>query len=58
MDNLLHNRAILLAAMKEVLGLADCYDDPMKRKPYVLEATRLGLRLLEVQKKIEDNDLD
>lgn len=28
------------------------------RRAFVLEATRLGLRLLAVQKEIEDHDLD
>lgn len=54
-----HNREILLAAMRELLGLADDpqYELP-KREAWAYEATRLGLRLLALQKRIEELDLD
>lgn len=55
---LLRVRSILVAALQEVLGVAATIKDPILRRPYVLEATRLGVRLLEVQKQIEDLDLD
>ena len=59
LDNLLHNREILIAAVKELLGLAEeCGDNVVKRKPFIMEATRLSLRLLDVQKKIEDYGTD
>lgn len=59
MDPLLHNRAILLAGMRELLDLADAYGSNLVMRQYfVMEATRLGLRLLAVQKEIEDRDLD
>jgi hypothetical protein len=61
-------RAILLASMKELLELAAFYGDQFERtqnpdsmkrhKYFTLEAYRLGMRLLQVQKKIEDEDLD
>lgn len=59
MDNLLHNREILIAAIRELLGLAEEYgNDVMRRKTFIMEATRLSLRLLDVQKQIEDHDTD
>ena len=58
MDPLLSDREILIAAIKEQLGLAEeAGDNIPKRKAIIMEATRLGLRLLEVQKKLGD-DLD
>jgi hypothetical protein len=58
LDPLLSDREILIAAIKEQLGLAEeAGDNIPKRKAIIMEATRLGLRLLEVQKKLGD-DLD
>lgn len=55
MDPLLSDREILIAAIKEQLGLAEeAGDNIPKRKAIIMEATRLGLRLLEVQKKLGD----
>jgi hypothetical protein len=63
-----HKRAILLASMKELLGLAqefgDLYDRTQsvvamgQHRYFTLEAARMGKRLLIVQKEIEDLDLD
>lgn len=68
MDPLQHNRAILLAAMKELLELAAFFGDAYERthnldslaqhKYFTLESGRLGMRLLAVQKQIEDLDID
>jgi len=68
LDPLLHNRAILLASMKELLEMAAFFGDNYERtrsmeslkqhKYFTLEAYRLSLRLLRVQKEIEDHDLD
>ena len=68
MDPLQHNRAILLAAMKELIELSAYYGDIYERthnveslgqhKYFTLEAARLGMRLITVQKQIEDLDLD
>ena len=65
---LLSKRAILLASMKELLELAGFYGDQFERtkntksmelhRYFTLEAYRLGMRLLQVQKLIEDEDLD
>lgn len=54
--------------MKELLELAAFYGDQFERtqnpdsmkrhKYFTLEAYRLGMRLLQVQKQIEDQDLD
>ena len=55
MEPLLSNREILIAAIKEQLGLAEeAGDDIPRRKAIVMEATRLGVRLVELQKKLED----
>jgi hypothetical protein len=59
-------RAILLTAMKEMLDLADSYRNNRipttktaeRARYFTLEAARIGIRLLKVQKEIEDNDLD
>lgn len=59
-------RSVLVAAIDEQLGLAREYgrkrpysaSDEIERQKLLLEATRLTLRLLEVQKEIEDYDLD
>jgi hypothetical protein len=56
LDPLLSDREILIAAIKEQLGLAEeAGDNIPKRKAIIMEATRLGLRLLEVQKKLGDD---
>ena len=45
----------MISAIREVLGVAAYYEkDISARRSYILEATRLSLRLLEVQKEIED----
>lgn len=52
--------------MKEMLDLADAYQNNRiptpqtveRAKYFTLEAARIGIRLLKVQKKIEDHDLD
>jgi hypothetical protein len=54
--------------MKELLELAAFYGDQFERtnntdsmlrhKYFTLEAYRLGMRLLQTQKQIEDEDLD
>lgn len=66
MHPLIQSRRILVTAMQELLDLADQYasvypqtDQTIaQRKYFVMEATRLGFRLVAVQKEIEDNDLD
>lgn len=58
MHPLQHDRQILLAAIKEQLGLAETFENVDIRRVYVLEATRLGLRLMAVQEQIESEDLD
>lgn len=66
MDPLISKRAILLTAMKEMLDLADAYGNNRPASPYnyqqhryfTLEAARIGVRLMKIQKQIEDNDLD
>lgn len=62
MHELQHDRAILLAAAKDVLETAELYKDDYTRVPermaLVLEASRLSTRLMKVQKQIEDLDLD
>jgi len=56
LDPLLNDREILIAAIKEQLGLAEeAGDNVVRRKGFVMEATRLGIRLLEVQKKLGDD---
>lgn len=56
MDPLLSNREILIAAIREQLGLAEeAGDDIVRRKAIIMEATRLGVRLVELQKRLEDN---
>lgn len=55
MERLLADREILVAGIKELLGLADEYGADLKRRrEFIAEATRLGVRLVEVQKKLED----
>jgi hypothetical protein len=52
--------------MKEMLDLADSYRNNRipttktaeRARYFTLEAARIGIRLLKVQKEIEDNDLD
>lgn len=47
--------------MNEMLALAEeaiKRGDRVTAENFAYEATRLGLRLLQVQKEIEDNDLD
>jgi hypothetical protein len=52
--DLFDRRDILISATREVLGLAEsCGDDIAKRRDYVLEASRIAVRLVEVQKEIE-----
>lgn len=68
MHPLQSERAILLASMKELLELAAFYGDQFERtnntdalkhhKYFTMESYRLGIRLLGVQKEIEDLDLD
>lgn len=68
MNPLLHKRAILLAGMKELLGLAQQFGELYERtgnptamgqhRYFTLEAERLGKRLIRVQKEIEELDLD
>ncbi len=68
MHPLLHSRAILLAAMKELVELAQFYGDTYDRtksplamqhhKYFTFEAARLSQRLLLVQIEIEEQDLD
>lgn len=55
MFSLTDKREILIAAMKEVLEMADTIRDPEVRRPYVMEATRISLRLVEIQKEIEQS---
>ena len=56
MDPLLSDREILIVAIREQLGLAEEAGDNIPiRKAIIMEATRLGLRLLEVQKKLGDD---
>lgn len=52
----LQDREILIAAIKEQLALADEQKNPEIRKGFVLEATRLGLRLLDLQKELGFED--
>lgn len=55
LDPLLSDREILIAAIREQLGLAEeAGDDVERRRGFVKEGTRLALRLLEVQKKLGD----
>lgn len=68
LEPLQHNRLILLAALDDVLALAQFYDTAVTTLPaavqahhanyFALEASRLSLRLAAVQKEIEDRDLD
>lgn len=56
-----HDRLILLACMSEILDLADSLTHPSQfnmRTNLVLESTRVGNRLLELQKRIEEEDID
>ena len=49
-------RDILISAIREVLGLAETITNPADlevRRSYVREASRIAVRLLEVQKEIE-----
>jgi hypothetical protein len=57
-DSRLHDREILISAMREILALAEEQPNVVLRKPLILEATRLGVRLLNLQKEIADYDLD
>lgn len=57
-DPRLHDREILIRAMREILALAEEQPIVADRKPLIMEATRLGVRLLNLQKEIEDYDLD
>lgn len=62
LHDLQHDRNILLACCNDLLAL---YRD-LEHKPHaleiyrniVMESTRVSLRLIAVQKKIEDLDLD
>jgi hypothetical protein len=63
---LLSDRAVLVAAIDDLLALAREYgaltpystvNDRLRDK-YLLEAARLGMRLLKVQQEIESDDLD
>lgn len=59
MHPLQHTRLVLLAAIRELLGLAEEHKhDAARHEGFVLEATRLTLRLRKVQTEIEDHDLD
>ena len=68
MNPLFHKRAILLAGMKELLGLAQQFGELYERtrnpiamgqhRYFTLEAERLGKRLIKVEKEIEELDLD
>jgi hypothetical protein len=59
-------RQILVIAIRDLLDLSDEYgrklpylsDYHVRREALVMEATRLGLRLMRVQQKIEEHDLD
>jgi hypothetical protein len=56
LDPLVSDREILIAAIREQLGLAEeAGDDIPRRKAIIMEATRLGVRLVEVQKRLEDD---
>lgn len=68
LDPLQHDRLILVAALQDVSELARFYSQrnlnlppaEVVQKQAILdhETARLGMRLLEVQKKIEDRNLD
>ena len=62
MHNLQHDRAILIACVEDLTDLArQLRGQPDKAYTYrniVAEATRISVRLIEVQKQIEDYDLD
>lgn len=59
MHPLQHTRNVLLAAIRELLGLAEEHKaDAARHEGFVLEATRLTLRLVKVQNQIEEHDLD
>ena len=48
-----------MAAIREVLDVANTYpEEHPERHNLILEATRMGLRLLELIKQIEEQDLD
>jgi hypothetical protein len=59
-------RQILVIAIRDLLDLSDEYgrklpylsDYHVRREALVMEATRLGLRLMRVQQQIEEHDLD
>jgi hypothetical protein len=59
-------RQILVIAIRDLLDLSDEYgrklpylsDYHVRREALVMEATRLGLRLMRVQHQIEEHDLD
>ncbi len=56
-DPRLHDREILIAAMKELLALAEENKNDLDvRRSFVLEATRLGMRLLTLQKELGFDD--
>jgi hypothetical protein len=59
MFSLFDKRDILAAATKEVLEHAETItaaDDLDLRSSYVKEASRIALRLFDVQKEIEENE--
>ena len=66
MHPLQSERQILVIAIRDLLDLSDEYgrklpylsDYHVRREALVMEATRLGLRLMRVQQKIEEHDLD
>ena len=66
MHPLQSERQILVIAIRDLLDLSDEYgrklpylsDYHVRREALVMEATRLGLRLMRVQHQIEEHDLD
>ena len=66
MHPLQSERQILVIAIRDLLDLSDEYgrklpylsDYHVRREALVMEATRLGLRLMRVQQQIEEHDLD
>jgi hypothetical protein len=62
LHELQHDRQILLAAVNDLLALSETMEDRNEllliRRGIVIEASRIANRLIEVQKKIEELDLD
>jgi hypothetical protein len=62
LHDLQHDRQILLAAVNDLLSLSETMEHRtdllLVRRAIVIEASRIANRLLEVQKKIEELDLD